>query len=358
MRCASGCRPPSLTPSGRRASCCAPRHVTLAFPELAPRVDRRSALLDEHLAAEAARELGPALKCSFQLGIADTSERQQSEPEGFAHFHLYVCAAFLVRWRKEILEERDFQLPCLSDALRTLRHPLRAVGSYPALPQRLGAFHLGHQETVDGKGLCPGQQSPAPSLPRPEEPVEGCPGLCSVAAPPDVAASLVALEDVKTSPLPLALVKPESKTLQTERRRVEQPQEETHLLGWIPVHDLQAPSQLASPSPGLALHSAGHPKCTSPQTSGIFVKEPTDKAIKRISGASLIYKDRKKDNKMQSLIFEETEPGLACRRGAKRPHRSPALAHYVSSGLDAGTRCAQPLAAAPWNSFALPEASM
>ncbi|XP_015426216.1 PREDICTED: TBC1 domain family member 22A [Myotis davidii] len=33
----------------------------------------------------------------------------QSEPEGFSHFHLYVCAAFLVRWRKEILEERDFQ---------------------------------------------------------------------------------------------------------------------------------------------------------------------------------------------------------------------------------------------------------
>nr|XP_035947933.1 TBC1 domain family member 22A-like isoform X1 [Halichoerus grypus] len=32
-----------------------------------------------------------------------------SEPDGFSHFHLYVCAAFLVRWRKEILEERDFQ---------------------------------------------------------------------------------------------------------------------------------------------------------------------------------------------------------------------------------------------------------
>uniref|UniRef100_A0A8C7MR55 TBC1 domain family, member 22a n=1 Tax=Oncorhynchus kisutch TaxID=8019 RepID=A0A8C7MR55_ONCKI len=33
----------------------------------------------------------------------------QAEPEGFSHFHLYVCAAFLVRWRKEILDERDFQ---------------------------------------------------------------------------------------------------------------------------------------------------------------------------------------------------------------------------------------------------------
>lgn len=37
----------------------------------------------------------------------------QSELEGFSHFHLYVCAAFLGRWRKEILEEREFQVsPC------------------------------------------------------------------------------------------------------------------------------------------------------------------------------------------------------------------------------------------------------
>ncbi len=34
----------------------------------------------------------------------------QAEPEGFSHFHLYVCAAFLVQWRKEILEEKDFQV--------------------------------------------------------------------------------------------------------------------------------------------------------------------------------------------------------------------------------------------------------
>lgn len=39
----------------------------------------------------------------------------QAEPEGFSHFHLYVCAAFLVRWRKEILEERDFQVMCTQD---------------------------------------------------------------------------------------------------------------------------------------------------------------------------------------------------------------------------------------------------
>lgn len=44
------------------------------------------------------------LHCTVRLW-----DTYQSEPEGFSHFHLYVCAAFLVRWRKEILEERDFQ---------------------------------------------------------------------------------------------------------------------------------------------------------------------------------------------------------------------------------------------------------
>uniref|UniRef100_A0A5G2QQU2 TBC1 domain family member 22A n=1 Tax=Sus scrofa TaxID=9823 RepID=A0A5G2QQU2_PIG len=44
------------------------------------------------------------LRCTIRLW-----DTYQSEPEGFAHFHLYVCAAFLVRWRKEILEEKDFQ---------------------------------------------------------------------------------------------------------------------------------------------------------------------------------------------------------------------------------------------------------
>ncbi|XP_006164678.1 TBC1 domain family member 22A isoform X2 [Tupaia chinensis] len=44
------------------------------------------------------------LHCTIRLW-----DTYQSEPEGFSHFHLYVCAAFLVRWRKEILEERDFQ---------------------------------------------------------------------------------------------------------------------------------------------------------------------------------------------------------------------------------------------------------
>ncbi|XP_062347577.1 TBC1 domain family member 22A isoform X3 [Cinclus cinclus] len=44
------------------------------------------------------------LRCTIRLW-----DTYQSEPEGFSHFHLYVCAAFLVRWRKEILDEKDFQ---------------------------------------------------------------------------------------------------------------------------------------------------------------------------------------------------------------------------------------------------------
>ncbi|XP_032624087.1 TBC1 domain family member 22A isoform X3 [Chelonoidis abingdonii] len=48
------------------------------------------------------------LRCTIRLW-----DTYQSEPEGFSHFHLYVCAAFLVRWRKEILEERDFQVSVL-----------------------------------------------------------------------------------------------------------------------------------------------------------------------------------------------------------------------------------------------------
>lgn len=35
----------------------------------------------------------------------------QAEAEGFSHFHLYVCAAFLLEWRKQILSMSDFQVP-------------------------------------------------------------------------------------------------------------------------------------------------------------------------------------------------------------------------------------------------------
>ena len=42
----------------------------------------------------------------------------QSEPEGFAVFHLYVCAAFLIKFANEVMKEKDFQVggvasPCL-----------------------------------------------------------------------------------------------------------------------------------------------------------------------------------------------------------------------------------------------------
>lgn len=52
----------------------------------------------------------------------------QSEPEGFSHFHLYVCAAFLIKWRKEILDEEDFQVGGQEPSLG--RGELQG-GSYP-----------------------------------------------------------------------------------------------------------------------------------------------------------------------------------------------------------------------------------
>jgi len=32
-----------------------------------------------------------------------------SETEGFSKFHLYVCAAFLIRWKSDLLQKKDFQ---------------------------------------------------------------------------------------------------------------------------------------------------------------------------------------------------------------------------------------------------------
>ena len=34
----------------------------------------------------------------------------QSEPEGFTVFHLYVCAAFLMKFADDAKKERDFQV--------------------------------------------------------------------------------------------------------------------------------------------------------------------------------------------------------------------------------------------------------
>ena len=32
-----------------------------------------------------------------------------AEPDGFSKFHLYVCAAFLSRWKSELEQKKDFQ---------------------------------------------------------------------------------------------------------------------------------------------------------------------------------------------------------------------------------------------------------
>ncbi|XP_074499285.1 TBC1 domain family member 22B isoform X5 [Sebastes fasciatus] len=44
------------------------------------------------------------LRCTIRLW-----DTYQAEAEGFSHFHLYVCSAFLIEWRKEILSMVDFQ---------------------------------------------------------------------------------------------------------------------------------------------------------------------------------------------------------------------------------------------------------
>lgn len=71
---------------------------------------------------------------SFSSGLGNLTlsvffPPSQSEPEGFSHFHLYVCAAFLIKWRKEILDEEDFQVRGLSSAYTGDEHQ---SGRYPA----------------------------------------------------------------------------------------------------------------------------------------------------------------------------------------------------------------------------------
>lgn len=33
-----------------------------------------------------------------------------AESDGFALFHLYVCAAFLLHWKEELMQQNDFQV--------------------------------------------------------------------------------------------------------------------------------------------------------------------------------------------------------------------------------------------------------
>ncbi|XP_012733004.2 TBC1 domain family member 22B isoform X1 [Fundulus heteroclitus] len=73
------------------------------------------------------------LRCTIRLW-----DTYQAEAEGFSHFHLYVCAAFLMEWRKEILCMADFQsLLMLLQNLPTIHWGNEEVGLLLAEAYRL-----------------------------------------------------------------------------------------------------------------------------------------------------------------------------------------------------------------------------
>ncbi|KAM6976981.1 TBC1 domain family member 22B [Aplochiton taeniatus] len=73
------------------------------------------------------------LRCTIRLW-----DTYQAEAEGFSHFHLYVCAAFLMEWRKEILSMVDFQgLLMLLQNLPTIHWGNEEVGLLLAEAYRL-----------------------------------------------------------------------------------------------------------------------------------------------------------------------------------------------------------------------------
>lgn len=73
------------------------------------------------------------LRCTIRLW-----DTYQAEAEGFSHFHLYVCAAFLKEWRKEILSMVDFQgLLMLLQNLPTIHWGNEEVGLLLAEAYRL-----------------------------------------------------------------------------------------------------------------------------------------------------------------------------------------------------------------------------
>lgn len=43
-----------------------------------------------------------------------------AESDGFAIFHLYVCAAFLLHWKDELMQQNDFQVNHELGGLKTL----------------------------------------------------------------------------------------------------------------------------------------------------------------------------------------------------------------------------------------------
>ncbi|XP_069489527.1 TBC1 domain family member 22B [Ambystoma mexicanum] len=73
------------------------------------------------------------LRCTIRLW-----DTYQAESEGFSHFHLYVCAAFLIKWRKAILDEEDFQgLLMLLQNLPTIHWGNEEIGLLLAEAYRL-----------------------------------------------------------------------------------------------------------------------------------------------------------------------------------------------------------------------------
>ncbi|KAK1898051.1 TBC1 domain family member 22B [Dissostichus eleginoides] len=73
------------------------------------------------------------LRCTIRLW-----DTYQAETEGFTHFHLYVCSAFLIEWRKEILSMVDFQgLLMLLQNLPTIHWGNEEVGLLLAEAYRL-----------------------------------------------------------------------------------------------------------------------------------------------------------------------------------------------------------------------------
>uniref|UniRef100_A0A1A8NRE9 TBC1 domain family, member 22B n=2 Tax=Nothobranchius TaxID=28779 RepID=A0A1A8NRE9_9TELE len=73
------------------------------------------------------------LRCTIRLW-----DTYQAETDGFSHFHLYVCAAFLIEWRKEILSMLDFQsLLMLLQNLPTIHWGNEEVGLLLAEAYRL-----------------------------------------------------------------------------------------------------------------------------------------------------------------------------------------------------------------------------
>ena len=58
----------------------------------------------------------------------------QSEQNGFSQFHLYICAAFLVRFSKDLLRERDFQVSTPATTPMPFHRARRRLFVGPASP--------------------------------------------------------------------------------------------------------------------------------------------------------------------------------------------------------------------------------